>query len=338
MLEQVWVRSVRPGKGTMFMISGFANYNGGLRFYEVFKLHVAKGGKVVAYFSGSTSQRLTSRQVVEAMLECGAKVKIINRKRLVHAKFYGARTDDGEFLIVTSGNFTGPGMSGNIEASILLYPKSAESAGFSWSEAIAKLEKQKWEFYEPTLTNPKAPAWKLLYDEFAGDVKLEETDEVTMVLTLSHADTARINAESGTSAGKGTQYFWLSKDCYDFFPPLIIRNSRGIKATYSCLINLRYVDLDESVSKCRVTFEAENNFDFRFGTGRLRSTGLVKKGDMAAISRVDEDRYELRLFKRDSSEFKKLTPYAVNFIGHEGKRYGYIPNEEFEDLLTLKLG
>ena len=338
MLEQVWVRAVKPGKGTMFMISGFANYNGGLRFYEVFKAHIAKGGKVVAYFSGSTSQHLTSRQVVEALLKCGANVKIINRKRLVHAKFYGAQTDDGEYLIVTSGNFTGPGMSGNVEASVLLDPKSTASAGFSWSETIGSLDKQTWEFYEPTLANLKAPVWRLLYDEFAGDVTLEETDEVTMVLTLSHADTARINAKPGFDAGKGTQYFWLSKDCYDFFPPLTIRNSRGTKATYSCLVNLRYVDLDESVSDCRVTFEAENNFDFRFGTARLRYTRLVKKGDMAAISRVGEDVYELRLFRRDSPEFKKLIPYAVNFIGHEGKRYGYIPNQEFEELISVDLG
>lgn len=337
MLEQVWVRAVKPGKGTMFMISGFANYNGGLRFYEVFNLHVKNGGSVVAYFSGSTSQRLTSRQVVEQLLKCGAKVKIINRKRLVHAKFYGAKTEDGEYLIVTSGNFTGPGMSGNVEASVLLDPNSTESAGFSWSKTIESLEKQKWAFYEPTLDNMQAPDWKLLYDEFAGDVTLEETEEVTMVLTLSHADTARINAKPGSDAGMGTQYFWLSKDCYDFFPPLTIRNSRGNKATYSCLVKLRYVDLDESVTDCRITFEAENNFDFRFGTAKLRYTGFVEKGDMAAISRIGEDEYELRLFRSDSPGFKKLIPYAVNFIGHEGKRYGYVSNEGFERLLNLKL-
>jgi len=80
MLEQVWVRALKPGHGTMYMISGFANYNGGLRFFEVFQHHVSKGGKVVAYFSGSTSQHLTSRQVVEKLLKCGVEVWIINRK------------------------------------------------------------------------------------------------------------------------------------------------------------------------------------------------------------------------------------------------------------------
>ena len=55
-----------------------------------------------------------------------------------------------------------------------------------------------------------------------------------MLLTLSHADTARIQASPGSAAGKGTQYFWLSKDCYDFFPPLTILNHRGTKSTYSC--------------------------------------------------------------------------------------------------------
>jgi hypothetical protein len=87
-----------------------------------------------------------------------------------------------------------------------------------------------------------------------------------------------------------------------------------------------------------VTFEAENNLDFRLGTGKLRHSGLARKGDLAAISRVGERDYELRLFRSNSSEFKKLTPFAINFIGHEGKKYGYIPNEEFEQLLGLRLG
>ncbi len=337
MLERVWVRGVKPGHGTIFMVSGFANYNGGLRFYEVFKNHVSKGGKVIAYFAGSPSQRLTSKQIVERLLNCGADVQIINRKRLVHAKFYGASTDDGEYLVVSSGNFTGPGMTGNVEASVLLEPKSTTAAGFSWSAAIKSLERQKWDFYQPSLTDAKAIAWKLLYDEFAGDVRLEEPDEVTMIVTLSHSDTARINASPGSAAGKGTQYFWLSKDSYDFFPPLTIRNVRGIKTTYSTLVNLRYIDLNTAESDCRVTFEAENNFDFRLGTGKLRYTHIAGKGDMAAISRVGEKEYEIRFFRKNSPEFNSLMPYAINFIGHEGKRYGYIPNEQFEQTLGTKL-
>jgi hypothetical protein len=245
MLEHVWVRSVKPGSGTMFLISGFANYNGGLRFYEVFRNHITKGGKAVAYFSGNASQHLTSKQIVEELLRCGVDVRIINRKRLVHAKFYGASTQDGEYLIVSSGNFTGPGMSGNVEASVLLGPESTRTSGFSWSKVTESLDQQKWEFYQPRLSKGEDPGWKLLYDEFAGDIRLEETDEVTMVLTLSHSDTARINAHPGSIESKGTQYFWLSKDCYDFFPPLTIPNARGSKATYSSLVNLYYSDLNE---------------------------------------------------------------------------------------------
>ena len=172
---------------------------------------------------------------------------------------------------------------------------------------------QRWEIYRPTLDDETAPVWQLLYDEEAAASVLDETDKVTMVLRLGHADTARIMAEPGTSTGKGTQYFWLSKDCYDFFPPLIIPNQRGDKTTYSCLVNMRYLDLGEEYQS-RVTFEAENNLDFRLGTGRLRSTKLAQEGDFAAINRVGEQQYELRLYRKGSQEYAMLTPYAVNFI------------------------
>lgn len=72
-LERVWVREHTPGDGTMFIVSGFGNYNGGVRFFETFKQHRANGGEVVAVFAGSTSSRLTSKQVVKEMLECGAE-------------------------------------------------------------------------------------------------------------------------------------------------------------------------------------------------------------------------------------------------------------------------
>lgn len=58
---------------------------------------------------------------------------------------------------------------------------------------------------------------------------MDESQEMTMVLKLSHADTARINASPRSNAGKGTQYYWLSKDCYDIFPPLTVRNARGFR-------------------------------------------------------------------------------------------------------------
>lgn len=337
-LERVWVRDHTPGDGTMFVVSGFGNYNGGVRFYETFKQHRARGGGIIAIFSGSTSHRLTSKQVVSEMLECGADVHVVNRKRLLHAKCYGTRTAQGDSLVVTSGNFTGPGMSQNVELSLLLEPRSTAEMQFSWLGMMDSLFAQRWAFYKPTLTDFNTPAWQLLYDEQGADIVLDDTDEVTMILRLSHADTARINASPGSDAGKGTQYFWLSKDCYDFFPPLTIRNERGHKATYSCVVRMNYVDLGLIDANCRVTFEAENNLDFRLGTGRLRYTRVAATGDFAAISRVGESNYELRIYRQGSREYALLAPYAIHFIGHQGKQYGYLPNQEFTAVLGVHLG
>jgi len=257
---------------------------------------------------------------------------------LLHAKCYGSKTARGDALVVTSGNFTGPGMSQNVEMSVLLEPPSTASMSFSWAGLMDKMLAQHWDFYQPSLADPTAPVWNLLYDEQASDIVLDDSDEVTIVLRLSHADTARINATPGTNAGKGTQYFWLSKDCYAFFPPLTIRNERGRKATYSCLINMRYIDLGIVDPDCRVTFEAENNLDFRVGTGKLRYKRLAEEGDLAAISRVGETDYELRLYRNGSPEHMALTPYAIHFIGHQGKKYGYLSNVEFRRLIGARIG
>ena len=181
------------------------------------------------------------------------------------------------------------------------------------------------------------PEWELLYDEEASTVVLDETNEVTMVLTLGHNDTVRINAPPDTPASKGTQYFWLSRDCYDFFPALTIPNSRGVKRTYSCLVRMNFVDLGRK-EEVRVTFEAENNLDFRLGTGPLRSTGLAQSGDVAAISRIDETSYELRIFPQDTATGIQLASHAVNFIGHRGKRYGFLSNERFRQTAGVRLG
>lgn len=333
LLERLWVREHISGDGTFYIVSGFANYNGGVRFFPVFRQHIQNGGRIVAVFSGSASQRLTSRQVVREMLDCRAEVHVINRKRLMHAKSYGVVSADGEMLVVTSGNFTGPGMSQNVEMSLLLDRPSAAEMGFSWEAMIYNLLNQNWEVYQPNLDTPTAPVWQILYDEQAANIILDETDEVTMVLRLGHSDTARVIAEPGTDAGRGTQYSWLSRDCYDFFPPLTILNRRGYKATYSCEVNMRYVDLDAEYQS-RVTFEAENNLDFRLGTGPLRSTRLARRGDLAAITRVSEQRYELRLYRQESQLYTELIPYAVHFIGHRGKRYGFLPNEMFYEIIN----
>lgn len=334
LLERAWVREHKAGDGNLVIMSGFGNYNGGVRFFEVFRRHVAEGGKVTAIFGGSTSQRLTSRQVVEEMLECGADVHLVNRKRILHAKCYGADTADGDRLIVSSGNFTGPGMSQNIEGSVFLDAATTKAMSFRWRETLDSVFKQRWQFYRPTLGDKNAPAWKLLYDEVGGDISMDESEDVTLLLVLGHSDTVRIQASPGTTEAKGTQYFWLSKDCYDFFPPLTIPNDRGTKRTFSCIITLEYPDLGITDTECRVTFEAENNLDFRLGTGPLRYTKVASEGDLAAITRTGHATYQLRIFRQNSPAFAVLAPYATTFIGHQGKRYGTISNDDFASLTS----
>lgn len=334
MLEQTWVRAPTLGEGTFYLVSGFGNYNGGVRFYPTFEDHVDAGGRVVAFFGGSTRQRITSRQVVEELLKCGAEVNIVNRKRMLHAKTYGFGSAEGDQLIVTSGNFTGPGMSQNVEVALRAGFEETATIGFSWADVEHDLTDQGWQIFRPTLDKEDDPRWDLLYDERdrPEGLKIDESDELTLLLTLGHSDTARINADKGTDAAKGSQYFWLSKDCYDFFPPLTIPNTRGYKRTYSALITLRYLDIGEEKEE-RVTYEAENNQDFRLGTGGLRYTGEAQEGDLAAITRIEEDEYELRIFDEGSSEYDRLSPYAITFIGHKGKRTGYIENEDFFDVI-----
>lgn len=337
MLEKTWVRNHQPGDGTFYIISGFANFNGGARFYRTFREHTEQGGRLVAYLGGSTSQRLTSKQVVDALLDCGAEIHIINRKRLLHAKCYGAATSQGEQLIVTSGNFTGPGMAQNVEAAVWLDDPVLRQGNFSWPQLVEQMNKQNWARYQLAGNDPANPGWQLLYDETPGQVVLDESETVTLILILGHADTARIQAAPGAKAALGSQYFWLSKDSYDFFPPLTIRNQRGIKGTLSALVTLRYIDLGITDTACRVTFEAENNLDFRLGTGKLRNSQLCRPGDLACISRVAEDRYELRIISQTSPDYSLLLPYAIHFIGHQGKRYGYIDNGQFAAILGIKL-
>jgi hypothetical protein len=271
------------------------------------------------------------------MLGAGAEVHIINRKRLMHAKSYGTADAKGHMVVVTSGNFTGPGMSQNVEMAVLLDRPTTKALEFSWDDLVENMLDQNWDFYRPNLKDANDPVWQLLYDEEAADVKLDDTDEVTMILRLSHADTARIMANRGTTAGLGSQYFWLGKDSFDFFPPLTLLNRRGYKTTYSCLVNVTFIDLNKT-EKVRVTFEAENNLDFRLGTGPLRYSKLASKDDLAAITRIGEDSYELRLIRNGGAPYRRLAPFAVTFIGHQGKQYGFVQNEEFYKLIGVSLG
>lgn len=169
-------------------------------------------------------------------MECGAEVNVVNRKRLLHANCYGYKTPDDEELVVTSGNFTGPGMSQNAEAAIRVEKEHIQEMNFSWTEFVKSISEQKWDIHQLSVADvveKKDPAWTLLYDEVHGTTKIDESQEVTMVITLSHSDTARIQAEPGSKAGLGTQYFWLSKGTFDFFPALTIKNTRGTKNTFS---------------------------------------------------------------------------------------------------------
>ncbi len=336
LLEELWTRPENLGSGTYYIISGFGNYNGGIRFFPTFKRHIDSGGRIVSFFGASTSMNQTSRQLVSQLLDCGCEVHLINRKHIFHSKCYGASRTDGESLVVTSGNFTSLGMAHNVESSIYIVPELTNRIGFRWSELERSILSQRWEIYRPTLDDMEAPAWSLLFNEAEARLSLDDSQEMTLIMVLGHADTARINAAPGSSAALGTQYFWLSKDCYDFFPPLTIPNRRGRKSTYSTLIQLHYVDLD-LITQTRVTFEAENNFDFRLGTGQLRNTELAEQGDLAVITRIAEYYYQIRIIRQISQVFGELSPYATTFIGHQGKRYGFMSNERLQDILNIQL-
>ena len=264
------------------------------------------------------------------MLNIGCSINIINRKRLFHTKLYGTSNSNKNSLIVTSGNFTGPGLSHNVESAIYLTNDIISKIGFNWETLKESVLKQSWDIYVPSLLDIESPAWKLLYDERQEDAVFEDNQLMSMILILGHADTARIMASPGSTEGKGSQYFWLSKDCFDFFPPLTILNERGYKTTNSCLINLHYSDIGYTEYGSRVTFEAGNNVDFRLGTGKFRYTKLANQGDMAVLSRLSENNYIIKILRQDSKEFKILKPYATTFIGHQGKMIGYLTNERLK--------
>ena len=200
LLEKMWIRDINLGDGNYYIMSGFGNYNGGVRFYPTFKRHIDSGGNVNAFFGGSTSQHLTSRQLVERLLDCGCNVNLINRKRIFHTKCYGTLNGNGNNLIVTSGNFTGPGMSQNVESSVYLEPNITDRLNFHWDDLVRGIRAQNWNVYQPRLEDPEGPAWQLLFDEREAAIRVDEDQLMTMILILVHSDTARINAVRGSSA------------------------------------------------------------------------------------------------------------------------------------------
>ena len=334
LLEKVWIKDLRDndcfGKGTLYILSGFSNFNGGVRFYDYIENHIQRGGECRVILGGSSSQAMSSQQVVSKLLKIGCDVGVICRKAIFHAKCYGYQNDAFKSLVISSGNFTSRGITQNIEASLIIENDDFQMK-FDWVKLFNKIESQKIDYYKATLDSDN-PVWNLLFDENKRKSVEEQSLSQTMIITLSHSDTARIQAERGTKAALGTQYFWLSKDSYDFFPPLDIKNQRGRKNSYQTLIQMNYVDLGIK-SDVRVTFEADNNFDFRLGTGELRYTKIADEGDVAAITRIGIRNYEMRIYKKNTEKYDRLLPFATNYIGHQGKRYGYILNEKFASLI-----
>ena len=60
-----------------------------------------------------------------------------------------------------------------------------------------------------------------------------------------------------------------------------------------------------------------------------------QQGDLAALTRIGERDYEMRIFRQNSPKYNKLIQFAVTYIGQRGKRYGYIDNTSFYEILKL---
>jgi hypothetical protein len=88
---------------------------------------------------------------------------------------------------------------------------------------------------------------------------------------------------------------------------------------------LNYIDLGISQT-AKVTFEAENNLDFRLGTGAYKRTKLAEEKDLAIITRCCEYDYEIRIIKKSDHAYSTLLSYATQHVGNKGKRVGYIDN------------
>lgn len=330
-----------PQEAAYFLVSGFATHNGGVRFFERFRHHIDGGGTVHAVFGGSRSSNMTSRQLVDALVECGASVHIINRRYMMHSKLYGKRSTTGdEHLVVTSGNFSAPGLRRNIESLISLSGPSTAALGFDWSSLIDGLLSETGNVFAASEAAVDDPRWALLYDEETrgrrrATAEDQESDVLeSLIVTLSHFDTARVMADRGTRESMGTQYFLLSKDSFDFFPALTERrvSNKGL-VTYSTMVDVNFVNITTTKS-VRVTFEAENNSDFRLGTGPLRCTQVASKDDIAVLSRRGEAQYDLRIVHHGAPEFVKLNSYAITHVGARGKRYGYAPNAKVDEILS----
>lgn len=334
MLESMWLKEHELGDGNFYIISGYSNYNGGLRFYTSFANHVAKGGTITAIISGSLTQRLSSVQVIEELLKCGVNVYIVNRKHLLHAKCYGVSNKSKEELIITSGNFTGPGMSLNGEAALRVDNNNLKSMSFLWSDLINNILKQNWDIYNlniDDLTAKSNPGWKFLYDESKPVSLQDESEQVSMVIVLNQSDTLKIQAFPGSNQGLGSQYFRLGNNAFDFFPALSEVNTEH-ENSYYCNITINFMDI--GIRKvCKVSCIQDTFLEFFLGTDILRFSKIADEQDLALITRTDLYNYELRIIKRNSLFYKSFLNHADNFNESSDKQYGYLSNYEVKRIL-----
>lgn len=119
----------------------------------------------------------------------------------------------------------------------------------------------------------------------------------------------------------------------DFFPPFTIPGE-GISDKLSCEVLLHCMDLKRTCHRYRVDNEEGNNGDVRLYTGVFKYTGQARTGDLAAISRIGEAEYELRIIPQSGQHFAALQGFATTPIGHAGKRYGYITNAQLAGIIN----
>ena len=343
-LRSVWGKELKT-KNHWFVVSGFCYLNGVLQIRDLISQHVREyDGTCTVILGGSPNMKMSSKEAVMDLLDAGARVFVINRKQIMHSKLYGSQNDTGaQSLIVTSGNLTYPGLVGNIESALVLDADLVSGIEFDWFNLVDSMLKQKWQIHEMT-EDRHNPGWNCLFDEVksgTGEVDLYENK--SMVITLSHNDIIRIKEPETV----GTQYFFLSKDDMDFFPPLTEKNTRGWKATYKTYINISYPQLEQFIEneahyEASVTFEAGNNLDFRLGTGVLKWKKMpwygkigIGAGDLAIISNNQDETYSIVIIPKEAKEFHKAASmYATKILSKiSDKTVGFIPEEIFKTLV-----
>lgn len=331
LIDESWADA--PRASTIYAASAFVDSNGVLPFVKRLREHVNDGGEVKCFFGGSASQSMLSRQAAEELLNNGAQLYVLNRKKIFHAKMYGF-SGGGQELIVTSGNWTGNGIGLNAESSLRMRGETLERSGFDWEEwEAALLDRFDWyAMTEAALADPDDPGWRLTFDERrrrpADLIEEDEASDEVLAFSLSKNDVNRIQDPEYP----GTAYFWLSRYNAGYFPPLEVRNRPDTRLrTFSTTINVDFLDV-RIKKEVTVTFEAYNNLDFRLLVGPLRATGVAAEGDIVILDRIGERDYRLKIMAEGSRDAERLRPYLVNLIGNRGKRWGMVPRKALRRL------